>query len=271
MSKDFVEIKHSFNSGDLVVLLASLQHLFETTGKQSVIYQTVDFPAYYFQGAYSPIRDSNGQQVCMNREMFERMLPLLKSQPYIRDAFMWEGESVDFDIDQTRDSKAIPMPAGFLHQWNSSIFPELNHNPAKQWLYVEKDSISKDQYKDKIIINRTHRYTNPYINYYFLKPYQDRVLFSGTTEEYNHFCSQFDLQIEHLQTDNFYQLAQIISWCKFGIYNQSLTFHLADAMKTNRILELCAVFPNTFITGANGSQFYHQQALEYYFHKELNK
>lgn len=266
-----LSIKHSFNAGDLISLLPGLQHLYSRKGTKIIFYQKIDFPAHYYDGAYSPIRNSEGQQVCLNDEMFFRLKPLLESQPYIQSFQKWEGQEVDIDIDQTRDSRFIPMPAGLLHYYNFAKFPQLTCDLSIPWLHVTERSVVKNKFADKILINRTHRYTNPYISYYFLKEYQDNLLFAGTEDEHQTFCKQFNLDIEYLKTDDFLQLAQIISWCKGGLYNQSLLFHMADALKKHRILELCSAFPNTFPTGVNGYAFYYQNSLEYFFHQLINQ
>lgn len=266
-----VRVKHSYNAGDLLSILPGLQYLYSQYGTKAVIYQVVDFPAHYFDGAYSPIRNAEGQQVCMNQEMFDRLKPLLESQPYVQSFQKWEGQLVDYDMDKTRDSRFIPLPNGLLHHWVFAIFPDLSCDLSIPWLQVTERSVVKERFADKILINRTHRYTNPYISYYFLKDYQDKLLFTGTEDEYQYFCNQFNLDIEYLKTDDFLQLAQILAWCKGGLYGQSMTFHMADAMKKHRILELCAPFANTFPTGANGYAFYHQQALEYHFDQLWNK
>lgn len=263
----YFKIKHAYNAGDLVTMLPGLADIYHKTGVKSIIFQVIGLPAHYYQGAYSPIKNEDGQQVCLNKEMFYRLKPLLESQPYIDRFEVWEGQPVDIDIDKTRDSRAIPMPAGLLHYYPFAIFPQLCCDLSIPWLKVTDRSIVKDRYEDKVIINRTHRYTNPYISYYFLKDYQDRLLFSGTEEEHQYFCAQFNLEIEHLKTDDFLQLAQIINWCKGGIYNQSFHWHLADAIKKHRILELSPHFPNTFPTGANGYGAYTQEVLEYHVRK----
>lgn len=264
-------VKHSFNAGDLITILPGLQKEYSQNGTQWILYQEIDFPAFYYPGAYSPIKDEAGQQVCMNIELFKRLKPLLESQPFIESFLQWEGQSTDYDICKTRDSRFIPMPGGLLQFYVFAIFPELSCDLSIPWLHVAERSVVKEKFFNKIIINRTHRYTNPYISYYFLKDYQNQFIFSGTQEEHETFCRAFNLDIEYLKTDDFLQLAQIISWCKGGIYNQSMTFHIADALKTHRIIELCGQFPNTFPTGAKGYGFYHQKALEYFVHQLINK
>jgi hypothetical protein len=266
-----VKIKHSFNAGDLISIMAGLRQLYCNTGRKIEIYQRLNLPAFYYEGQVNSTFDGKGVSVCMNEQMFYMLKPLMESQEYVSSFNIWKGEKVDLDYDLCRDSRAVPMPNGLLHVWSEALFPETTANLSISWLRVEEYSIKKDFYKDKIIINRSHRYQNPYITYFFLKEHQDRIIFSGTDSEHEDFCTKFDLQIGKLHVDNFYQLAQIISWCKFGIYNQSMNFHLANAMHTPRILELCGAFPNTFNYGANGRHFYHQSALQYHYHQLLNK
>tara|TARA_R110000868_G_scaffold180622_2_gene421242 strand:+ start:3042 stop:3848 length:807 start_codon:yes stop_codon:yes gene_type:complete len=266
---NIIKVKHSFNCGDLVTILYGLRSLYRKTGKKIAIYQRINLQSQYYIGNVISTTDNNGDSVSMNLDLFNRMKPIIESQDYIYSMEVWEGQEVDFDYDLTRDSRSIPMPNALLQTWGEAVFPQTSANLAEQILFVEPlvDSI----YKNKVIINRTQRYVNPYITYYFLKKFQDKCIFSGTEVEHKDFCEKFNLDIEYLKTDNFYQLAQIIQLCKFGVYNQSLHFHIADGLKTKRVLELCQPYPNTFCMGANGYHAYRQQALEYYFETLLNE
>ncbi len=263
----FISVKHSFNAGDLITIMPGLRQLYLDNGRKIKVYQRINFPAYYYQNNVVSTKDDEGNSVCMNEDIFKRIKPLIEAQEYIDSLNIWQGESVDYDYDLTRDSKSIPMPAGIIHSWSETIFPETSTNLAIKWLEVPKCEV----YKDKMLINKTQRYNNPYISYFFLKEHRDNIMFSGTKIEHNEFCKQWGFEVELLKTNNFYELAQIISNCKFGIYNQSLHFHIADGLKAKRILELCPAFPNTFITGANGNQFYHQKSFEFIFNKLLNE
>lgn len=263
---DKITVKHSYNAGDLIVLMCGLQELYKKHNKKITIYQVLDFPAFYYNGAISPIKSDIGQQVCMNFDMFNRLKPLIEYQEYIESFEIWQGQEVNFDIDLTRDSRMIPMPAGLLHHYAFSIFPEMSCDLSKPWIITPKSAQLDVQ---KFIINRTQRYTNAYISYYFLKSIQDKFVFLGTKSEHEYFCSAFNLEIPYLETENFLQLAIKMQQFKGGVYNQSFLWHLADAMKLPRILELCPQFPNTFPTGANGDGFYVQKALEYYLKKMI--
>lgn len=262
---DFFTLKHSFNSGDLIILLPGLKHLYELTGKKTIVYQRRNFPAYYYDGAVHPT-EHDGKPVCMNQQGFDMIKPLIESQEYIESFQVWEGQEVEFDIDLTRDSKSIPMPSGLIHHWAWALAPAMACDLSIAWLNVEPQ-----KFGGKVIINRTERYINPYISYFFLKDYEKEIVFSGTEREHENFCKQNNLQIPRLIVKDFLELAQVIKTCRFGVFNQSLNFHLADAQKVPRILELCPQFPNTFPTGANGYAFYHQKTLQYYFEKLMNE
>ena len=215
--------------------------------------------------AVSPVTDNEGQQVCMNMDMFLRLKPLIEYQDYIESFEVFAGQEIDFNIDLTRDSRMIPMPAGLIHHYAFSIFPEMSCDLSKAWIEVpnnDNETINK-----KVIINRTQRYTNAYINYYFLSHLQEDLIFLGTKNEYELFLNTYNLSIPLMVSDDFLELASEMKNTKGGLYNQSFLWHLADAMKLNRILELCVQFPNTFPTGANGYAFYHQSSLEYFTNK----
>jgi len=172
-------VKHSFNCGDLIVLLSGLKNLYTKTGKKIVFYQYLNLPAYYYDEAVHPVKDSNNNFVCMNEMMWENMKPLLKSQDYIAKADVWEGQEVDYDIDLTRDSKVIPMPSGLLHHYAFSVFPEMSCDLSDAWIKSYplgecNSTAGKINTSNRIIINRTERYQNVYISYYFLKNFQNR-------------------------------------------------------------------------------------------------
>lgn len=263
-----ISIKHSYNAGDLIVLMAGLRQLYKTFGKKIKIYQVIDFPAFYYNGAESPIKDEAGQQVCMNMSMFYRLKPLIEYQEYIESFEVFEGQQIDFNIDLTRDSRMIPMPSGLIHHYAFSVFPEMSCDLSEKWIESPNPS---EYFSDKIIINRTQRYTNAYINYYFIKEFESKFIFLGTKSELEIFNNQFKLNLEYLDNVDFLHLATMMKSFIGGLYNQSFLWHLADAMKLPRILELCHQFPNTFPTGANGYAYYHQNALEYFTFKHFIK
>jgi len=265
---DLLTVKHSYAGGDLIALLPGLQHIYQKTGHKWVIYQQIDFELFYYDGMIPATVNSEGKAVSMNRKHFEMLKPLLLSQEYIEDFREWKGEAVYIDIDKSRDSRTIPIPYSPLHYWSFFIAPELQCDLSKEWIHLWNTPYD---YSDKIIVNRTERYQNPYFQYYFLKQYESKLVFSGTEKEKKVFCEKWDLDIPHIQVNDFLELARYMHRCKGFIGNQSLCWHIADAMGIDRVLEVCAVFPNTFPTTSNGYACVYQEALELYVHKMINK
>jgi hypothetical protein len=269
---DVITVKYAFNSGDLISSMCGFKKLYEDTKKKIKLYQYIDFPAFYYDGCIHPVKDDKGENVTMNMKQWQMLKPLLEVQDYIYSVEIFKGESVDIDLVETRDRRSITMPYGDLHYWNFFHTPEMQCDLSEKWIEIYGYNYPAliAETKGKIVINRTQRYFNPYINYYFLKKYESELLFAGTQEERDIFCQQYDLNIPLLQVDDFLVLAHVIYNAKFFIGNQSMCWHIADAMKVPRILEHCPQFPNTYPTGANGYAFLYQKGLELYFNN-LNK
>lgn len=275
---DCLTYRHSFNSGDLITVLPGIRHLYIQTGRKGILYQRLNLPADYGHNNQHPVRDDDGRHVCMNLKMFNMIKPLIENQEYIERFDIWDGQKVDVDYDLTRQNTQMPLPGGDIHKWPSLIYPQLECDLTVPWLNREQQAISgsiadwfgvkDDKY---ILINRTHRYQNPYIGYHFLKEHEGRLLFAGTEDEWKVFCDSFEMRIPLARCKDFKQLAYVISNCLFFIGNQSFCWHIADAIKVPRILEVCTQYPNTFPTGKDGYSFVLQAGLEFRFHKLLNE
>lgn len=263
-------IKHSFNAGDLLTVLPALHSCYLENGEKFTMYQRINFPAFYYDGATHPIQ-FNGQDVCMNDEMFNMVKPLMLSQEYIESFEIWEGQDVTYDLDKSRDRKAIPMPYGDIHYWPTFVYPELHPSFDEPSLWLRMLPHSQPEIQNKILINITERYRNPYISYFFLKEYEADVIFSGTKKEHELFIGTFKLDIPLLEVKDFLELAKVIDNCRFFIGNQSLNWHIADKLQHPRLLEFCPQFPNTYPTSSNGYVFAYQEHLQYYFNKLINK
>lgn len=261
--QSLLKIKHQYKAGDLICLLPGLKHIFKTKGLKSVIYQQTGLK----------LTNHAFNEEMMTDEIFAKIEPLICSQEYISDFQKWEGQEFEFDMMGTRDRLLIPIPYADIHYWTFFLFPELQCDLSESWLSLPPNgNIFNDLIiSDHVLINRTERYTNPYLNFYFLKQYENKLIFSGTEKEHDLFCRQWKLKIPRLIIKDFLELAQAIRYCKFLLSNQSLNFHIADAMKTPRILEFSADYPNTLPTGKNGYAFTYQIAMEMYFKQLIEK
>lgn len=278
---NIIKFGHFYNLGDLIASLPGFRAFYLKHGIKTHIYQKIDMPVEtYNRRQFPELNDpdhpttrEDGMQVSMNRQMFQMLKPLIEYQSYLDGFSEWQGEEVTFNSIVTRDSRMIPIPASDLHHWMFFMFPQLSCDLSERWLELPPNgNVFNDLViADHIIVNRTRRFTNPYINYFFLKDHQDKVIFAGTEDEHKIFCKEWKLEIPRLIVKDFMELAQAINHCRFFIGNQSFCWHLANSMMKKRILEVCASFPNTLPTGKDGYCFLHQQSLEIHFNALLKE
>ena len=127
--------------------------------------------------------------------------------------------------------------------------------------YIESDN--HDKLINKVVIQRTFRYRNPFINYKFLNEYEN-LLFVGTKEEFDDMKLNVK-KLEFYDCKNFLEMSSIIKSSKFVIGNSSLAFPIAEGLKVPRLLEACPHFPAAQPHGFNAFDFYFQSHFEKWF------
>lgn len=262
-----MEIKNSFlhsgNSGDIIASLPAIREFYRKTGVKPILYLRKGVEAFYYEGAVHPVKQ-DGKNVMLNDSMIAMLAPLLKAQSFLEDVKEWADEEIGCDLDNIRETY-VGMPGLSINRWYFYVYPDLSCDLSKPWLEVP--DAEKDFAKDKIIITRTERYTNPHIDYSFLKPYEDEIVFSGTMREYNVFCMTYDLNIRKLTITNFLELAQAIKQSRFHITNQTMANQISQGIFHPSILEVCGFAPNCIPIGENRYDFLSQRGLEWAFHQ----
>lgn len=262
-----MEIKNTFlssgNTGDTIAAIPAMREFYRKTGIKPILYLRKDVEAFYYEGAVHPIKSSEtGKNVMLNQQMIDLLIPLLKAQPFLEDVKVWTDEEIGCDLDQIRETN-VGMPSLSINRWYFYVYPDLACDLSKPWLEVPDSD--KDLAKGKVIITRTERYTNPNIDYSFLKPFEDELIFSGTTREWNNFCMSYDLNVKKLHVDNFLTLAQAIKQSRFHITNQTMANQISQGIFHPSILEVCSFAPNCIQIGEDRYDFMAQAGLEYYF------
>lgn len=256
---------HNGSIGDVIASVPGMREIYRKTKKKITLYLVNGQKAEYYAGATHPTRGSDGKtMVMLNEGVIKMLIPLLKAQPFFKEVKMWNREPVQIDLNKIRETN-VGMPNFCLSRWYFYVFPDMACDLSEKWLTIPPTS--KDLAKDKIIITRTERYTNPNIDYFFLQPYQEDILFVGTELEHAIFIHRFNLKkIKRLIVKDFLELAQAIQQSKFHISNQTMALQISQGAKHPRIVELCVFAPNVLVIGKNAYDFMAQEALEYYFH-----
>lgn len=252
---------HFGSVGDVWAAIPAINEYYRKYKKKAILYLKDGQKAFYYQGAVHPTVNINGENVMLNQNMIDMMIPLLEAQESIFAARVWNDEEIHLNLNAFRNTN-VGMPSFCISRWQFYTWPDLACDLSKVWLTVPDSD--KDLAKGKIIITRTERYTNPNISYKFLRSYEKDILFCGTELEYHIFRLRFGLDIERFHVKNFLELAQALKQCKFHISNQTQAFQLSQGLKIPRILELCEFAPNVIPYGENAFDFFAQESLEYY-------
>lgn len=264
-----IGFKHSCNIGDVIASLAGIKTYCDDSGDKAIYYQKLNVEGNYFQNAQHPTQE-NGKQVMCNQKMFDALYPLIKAQDYIADFKVYDGQDYVVNLDVIRNETFVNMPYGAIQSWYAFAFPDLYADISKEWITVPTNEAIEKEFKGKILINFTCRYRNNFIDYSFLKKYEDRVVFIGTETEKKDFCELWGLNIPYAKVNDFLELAQVIKASDFLLSNQSFCWNLATALGSPRILELCSYAPNCIpFIGKDNYGFYNQKGLEFYFQKLL--
>jgi len=273
-----ITFKNSSPCGDLVSLLPSIRQLYRVTGKKGVIFQALNVVGQGIQGYDQPFKNSNGESIMMGEEMFQMIIPLLKAQEYIEDVLVYKGQEVDYDLDEMRLKTFTNQPLGSINRWSFYVFPEMACDLSEAWIC--SDTAYKSftyspindipYYHDTAIINFTDRYRNNWINYFFLKEYESKLVFAGLPQEHDFFCKKWGLNIKLLEFQSFKGLATALNSCKFFMGNASMCYQIAEGLKIPRLLETYQLMPNVIPFGKSGYDAYHQEAMEFYFKKLIS-
>lgn len=263
--------KHFCNPGDLVASMAAIRAYYESTNRKVLLCQQKNVEANYYPGArHGTVSDGDGHtMVCMNTKMFDMIKPLVESQQYIHGMEEYVGQEILVDLDTIRKETFVNLPHGMIQSWPMFAYPDLAYDLSKPWIDLPDNKEIEDkmlpQVKGKIILNFTERYRNGHINYFFLRKYKHDLVFAGTDIEHLLFMNKWKMDMPKLKIDNFLELAYGIKHCKFILCNQSMSWNIAEAIKSPRVLEICEYANNCMsFVGDKSYGFYHQSGVEYY-------
>tara|TARA_Y100000590_G_scaffold468589_1_gene651901 strand:- start:5174 stop:6088 length:915 start_codon:yes stop_codon:yes gene_type:complete len=194
--------------------------------------------------------------VFLNEKIYNMLEPLIKNQKYVNLVEKFRDQKIDINFDIIRE-----MPINLLFDNTKYSFHVTGIQPDLTKPFLEAEPHS--QIKNKIVIQRTFRYRNRFINYKFLKNYEN-LLFVGTEEEFKDMKQDVE-NLEFYDCKDFLEMASIIKSSKFILANSSLVFPIAEGLKVPRLLEACPHFPAAQPHGVNAFDFYFQTHFEKWF------
>ena len=234
---------HSGHAGDIINSLPVIKQLSKSHKCNLYINLNKHINFYYKHPAGN---------VFLDKRIYEMLYPLLLKQKYINEVQIFNGQKIDIDFDLLR---ILPINLLFDNSTYASIITGVKINFGEKFIDAEDH-----QLKNKIIIQRSFRYRNYYIDYSFLNNFED-LYFVGTREEFNDLNSIVK-NLKYYECKDFLDMANIIKSSKFVLANSSISFPIAEGLQTPRLLESSPDFPAAQPHGKNAFNFYFQSHFE---------
>lgn len=243
--KKTLTFKHSGHMGDLIYALPVIKALAQNASCTLYIQLDQRIGRNYH-------KHPNGN-IMINQRGFSMLEPLLSSQSYLDKVAVYQGESIDIDLDLFRKMPfALDFHSVRWYYHIAGVFPPMDQ-PS-----IEVEPLP--EFADKIVVVRTFRGRMPTLNYRFLTQYSN-VVFLGTQAEFDDFVTEVPTATFHNVAD-FKELAGAIKACQLYISNQTFAFALAEGLKVKRILEGNPYTPFVFPVGGTGTEVFFQQDFE---------
>ena len=191
--------------------------------------------------------------VYLTEKSIKKMLPLLRQQEYLKNVEIYSEQKIDVDLNFFRELPInfnIDSVRWYFHL--TGCFPDL----SKKYLEVK----NHEKFKDYIVIMRSLRRQNKFINYSFLSTFKN-IVFVGLKNEFDDLKIKIN-NLEYYDSSDFLELAMIIKNSKLFIGNLSFGYALAEALKVPRLLESGPNFPLVYPNGENAYDFYFQNHFE---------
>lgn len=251
-SKSTISFLHYGHLGDIVNSLPVLKELSKNKIIHLYIQKDKKIPKHVLS------KDHPFGEVYLTENSIQKILPLLREQKFIKKAEIHDGQKIDIDLNFFRE-----LPINFnidSVRWYFQLtgcFPDL----SKSYL----DAPNHPKFKNYIVIMRSLRRQNKFINYSFLSSYKNKV-FVGLKNEFEDLKDKID-NLEYYDSENFLELASIIKNSKIFIGNLSFGYAMAEALKVPRLLESAPNFPLVYPNGEKAYDFYFQTHLEDFVRK----
>ena len=247
LKSDKISFLHYGHLGDIINSLPVLKEL--SKNKECHLYLQINkkIPKHV------ALKDHPFGEVYLSEKSVSKMLPLLKNQKFLKKVDIFNNQKIDIDLNFFRELPInfnIDSVRWYFHL--TGVFPDL----SKNYLEVE----GNQNYKNFIVIMRSLRRQNKFINYSFLRSYKN-IVFIGLENEFKDLQKDIT-NLEYYDSKDFLELSSIIKSSKLFIGNLSFGYALAEALKVSRLLESGPNFPLVYPNGNNAYDFYFQSHFE---------
>ena len=245
-----ISFLHSGHLGDIINALPVVKEL--SKNHDCNLYLQSNKPLEKHVLGYKHPKDD----IYMSDKMVNMVLPLLKSQSYIKNVKKYNNERIDINFDLFRN---MPMDFNLDEvRWYFHL-TGVHADLSVPYLNVK----ANDKIKNRVVVMRSTRRKNLLINYKFMNKYKD-IIFIGLNDEYQDLKKEVT-NLEFYECKDFLEAAEIIKSSKFFLGNSSFGFTIAEGLKVPRLMESFPDYPSVYPNGGHGYDFYFQDHIEKWF------
>ena len=256
LNKGEISFLHSGHLGDIVNSLSVIKEL--SKSNKCNLYLETNKKLERDAIGYKNTND----EIYLNERLVNMLVPLLNEQQYLNKVEKYQRQQIDIDLNLFRK---LPMNFNLDSiRWYFFILG-IQSDLSKNYLDVGHHP----SLRNKIVIMRSTRRKNLFIDYKFMDKCSEEIYFIGLRDEYEDLKKDIS-KMKYYDCKDFLEAAQIIKSSKFFIGNPSLGFAIAEALKVPRLLESYPDFPVMYPNGGTCYSFYFQIHFEEFFNK-LNK
>jgi len=223
--------KHSGDLGDIIYSLPTMKNL-----GGGILYLDISggIDDEYCKRQLSDIWDGKTK---FNQKGFDFLYPLLKEQKYITDVRVYNGETIDYNLNKLRQQFLNPNTRSKhrclvdLHRQAFGLSP---YDVNKPWLECG-DPIKLEK---NIIVSRSPRYQGSYVYLAtYRKYFQQFGTFIGLKKEHDLFEWTFGVKIDFFESSSALEIAKVIAGSKQLVSNSTLNLAIGMGLKDIHILQ----------------------------------
>ena len=246
-TKDEISFLHYGHLGDIINSLPTIKEISKKKQCSLYIQKNKLIPKHAVS------KNHPFGSVYLTEKSILKMLPLLKQQEYLKNVEIYSNQKIDVDLNFFRELPInfnIDSVRWYFHL--TGCFPDL----SKKYLEVN----NHEKFKNYIVIMRSLRRQNKFIDYSFLSSFKN-IVFIGLRNEFDDLKTKIN-NLEYFDSRDFLELSMIIKNSKLFIGNLSFGYALAEALKVPRLLESGPNFPLVYPNGEDAYDFYFQSHFE---------
>jgi hypothetical protein len=186
------------------------------------------------------VSEPPGEAPWISDEAFQFIRPLLEAQSYVQSVGLYQGEAVDYDLDDFRKvafRSGCNLVDAFYLAFGVEPDP-VNH--FEPWLHV-LDLLPR--LRKRVVVSRSPRslgnrgMDNRFYHHLVRQDLEKHGLFVGLPDEHAHFQELFGVNVELAITKDAYDIAKIMNSASLWVGNQGLGNCIAEGLKKTSILE----------------------------------